>query len=473
VIILKRWLMIVPILVMGWSCTRNLSEVKTLSISGAVKLSGEADLAGITVALYPVAEIDTVLANMYAKFPSVGIPQTQAAFFDHRKAEAAYKTLTDVDGFYNFSKIPQTKYNLVAEKKGFGWRYIYEISEDGVVPDVVLYPELRLSGTLDAYTVWSANHHIVIANDVMVPDGGMLLIDKGAVVRFEGYNKLIVNGQLTTIGTADEMVWFTTNVLDKQNAANWQSLEIVGNSTISFARFDHADMGVYNKGAQSSYSQSVFRDIRDRGILAGNESDVEISGCLFFGCKTAIQVETGSKGAIHHNLISNLPAENSDGKGIVSNNSTSVISDNGISYCAVGSSIEYAGSADFMHNFITACPIGVYVVSLIKEISTVQIVLNTITNCANASINIQDNATPLIENNNLIQDEKGYFIRTYSLKYLTYENIEAKNNYFANTAVEAMRRIEDKRTNLSGITGSWEIIIDPVSAIPFSDAIPR
>ncbi|RPI03490.1 MAG: right-handed parallel beta-helix repeat-containing protein [Calditrichaeota bacterium] len=470
---MKKWFSFLLMIAAFSSCTRNFSEIETTNFTGVVKLSGESDYSGVTVSLYPAAEIDTVLINRQLQFPSIAPVLSQSLVFDHRTVEPIYTTQTDVAGFFQFSDIPVAEYNLVVERRGFGWKYFYDVNETSLLTNITLYPEQRLSGVLDTYSVWSSYRHIVVSGDITVPEGGTLLIDKGAVVRFDGYHKLTVNGQLTTIGSPDEMVCFTANTLDRLNSANWRTIEIKGNGQISYSRFDYADVGVNTKGGILTVDHSVFTRIRDRGVLAANESNVQISESLFWECNNAVRIEGGSRASIHHNMIAGVPGENVDGAGIVSNNSQSTITDNGLFYSGTGCSIEYAGQAEISHNFISGATVGLQVVSLIGEKNTTHISSNTIQDCSNVLINILDNAAPTIDKNNLTQDTNAWFIRAYSLKYLNYDNIYAQNNYFASSIAEVKRRIEDKRTHLSGITITWNILIDPVSEIRFDDAGPR
>ncbi|MDZ7315927.1 MAG: right-handed parallel beta-helix repeat-containing protein [candidate division KSB1 bacterium] len=459
--------------VLSLACTRKLYQERTLTITGSAKLSGMVSHEGISVMLYSALPTDTTIANLQSRFPSLGVPAGQPVLFEPRLASPLYKTQTAADGFFKFDEVPEGNYNLVIEKKGYGRRILPNLDRSLQLEEVVLYPERRVTGELDFYTVWDSRRHIIVANDLTIPEGVTLLIDKGAVVRFEGYGKLIVYGKLVTIGTAEEPVIFTTDVLDQQNAGSWRGLEIFGEAELVSSVFDHADMAVNCRGGRVSIRQCIFRDINDRGVVIANEGYGEVSGSLFYKCKAAVQAETNSQLNAIGNLVTNPPGYWQNSLGMVSNSSRSMLTDNGITHCDVGCSIEFRGTADLLYNYIAECGIGVNVVSLVNERSRVTLQLNTIVACTKYSINILDNASPLIEKNNLLQLGSTLFIRAYSLKYPSYPDIIARNNYFGETAAEVKRRIEDRRVNMSGGSATWSILIDPVAASIFVDAYPR
>ncbi|MDZ7369964.1 MAG: hypothetical protein ONB12_02195 [candidate division KSB1 bacterium] len=460
-------------LLLFFACTRKLYQERTLTITGTAKLSGAASHEGISVMLYSALPTDTTIANLQSRFPALGAPAGQPALFEPRLASPLYKVQTAADGFFKFDEVPEGNYNLVIEKKGYGRRILPNLDRSLQLEEVLLYPERRVTGELDFYTVWDSRRHIIIANDLTIPEGVTLLIDKGVVVRFEGYGKLIVYGKLVTIGTAEEPVIFTTDVLDQQNAGTWRGLEVYGEAELVAAVFDHADLAVNCRGGKISVQQCVFRDINDRSVVIANEGMGEISRSLFFKCKAAIQTETNSQLSAVGNLITNPPGYWQSSFGIVSNSSRSTLTDNGITHCDVGCSVEFSGAADFLYNYVAECGIGANVVSLVNEKSNVVLKLNTIVACTKYSINILDNASPLIEKNNLLQLGSALFIRAYSLKYLSYPDIVARNNYFGETAAEVKRRVEDRRVNMAGGSVTWSILIDPVATSQFADAYPR
>jgi len=83
-------------------------------------------------------------------------------------------------------------YNLVAVRQGYGWKYLYEVEAEkeaktAAAENIVLYPEMEVSGALNQYAVWLSDHHIFIKGDAIVPQGETLAIDRGAVMWFDSF----------------------------------------------------------------------------------------------------------------------------------------------------------------------------------------------------------------------------------------------------------------------------------------------
>jgi len=84
--------------------------------------------------------------------------------FGYRSARRICQTQTKVDGSYKLEEIKEGTYNLAAIKQGYGWKYEYEIEVKAKekndqelvkakVPDITLYPEMEVSGTISQCVV--------------------------------------------------------------------------------------------------------------------------------------------------------------------------------------------------------------------------------------------------------------------------------------------------------------------------------
>jgi len=106
-------------------CSKQSTSPEMVTLTGTVKLEGQQDHSGISVALYKLAELDTTILRYNREYPNVGFPISQATEFDHRLGEMVAESKTNSDGSFNIENIPKGEYNFVALKQGFGWKYIY------------------------------------------------------------------------------------------------------------------------------------------------------------------------------------------------------------------------------------------------------------------------------------------------------------------------------------------------------------
>ncbi len=215
------------LIVASLSCTKVFDAPTEFSLFGNVTLEDETDYSGITVEVYSLAKMDTAVTNLQARFPSVGFPITQAAIFDHREKTPLYTTTTDENGDWALNKIEEGEYNIVARKAGYGWKYVYNVIAATEMPEIELKPEIRVEGTLDAYTVWGPDQHYVVTGDITVPENGQLIVDKGTWIRFDGYHMIYVNGAFHTNEDEVEFIHWVG-----EDGAEWNGMRINENMTI-------------------------------------------------------------------------------------------------------------------------------------------------------------------------------------------------------------------------------------------------
>jgi len=88
------------------------------------------------------------------------------AEFEHRLSKPIYQTQTKADGSYKMEGIEEGAYNLVAVRQGYGWKYLFEVEAEKMAKtvtaeDIMLYPEMEVSGTISEYMVWPSEHDII------------------------------------------------------------------------------------------------------------------------------------------------------------------------------------------------------------------------------------------------------------------------------------------------------------------------
>ena len=63
-------------------------------------------------------------------------------------------------------------------------------------------------GTLSGNETWSAGVHVVTC-DVVVPNGVVLTVSPGAIVKFKKTTDLIIHGKILALGVSSNPIYFT------------------------------------------------------------------------------------------------------------------------------------------------------------------------------------------------------------------------------------------------------------------------
>jgi len=455
------------------SCTRHLLQPQFITLNGHVSLQGQSDIEEVQVALYAAAAIDSSLAERAGGYPALPSVQTQPQMFDHRRAGPLYETTADAQGNYEFVDVPQASYNLVIEKRGYGWRYLYNVNGDDALPDVTLMREMRQSGVLSTYTEWPANQHVIVSGNITVPGNGALLIDKGAVVRFDGNFRINGEGQINCFGTAGNPVWFTSNAVGKtETHITWAGINVLDAGTFLNVRMDWAKIAVSVRAAVLKIDHSTFAHISDTGVFASRESNVDISQSLFYDSHLAVALETQSHGKIDHTVFSNLGVS-SESSGIVTNAATVQVHDNLFSNCSRGVSMLYGAAGEIKRNVIDECTVGIYNFSFDRDVP-VLVENNTVSASENYFIEIHHASTPMIHFNNFIGSTGQKYIYAYSQSLYYYEDLDATQNYWDGLpASEASRLMLDERQiKEGGGDVTWKILVEPVVGEMIDNAHP-
>jgi len=62
------------------------------------------------------------------KYLYIGIFISQGTEFDHRLAREVGNTSTGKDGSFELKDVGEGDYIVVAEKEGYGWRYVFDVA---------------------------------------------------------------------------------------------------------------------------------------------------------------------------------------------------------------------------------------------------------------------------------------------------------------------------------------------------------
>ena len=358
---------------------------------------------------------------------------------------------------------------------------------------ITLYTEKKVNGTITENTTWQRGRHFIVTEDIAVPLNTSLLIEPGAVVRYNGYYKLKIEGNLLCKGEPENMIMFTpldskprgiTNIQrgkhltgqasnqDHPAPGDWSRLELEGvdsTSTIEYARISFATNGILCKRASPRITKNCLKQSAEVGILIANESAPIIEHNLVFDASTGIRVEGGSQPKLSYNIIENEGKETLCGTGVVTNASSAKIGDNIILHCNKGLRTEHGGEPCLEYNLMADCEIGID----IYYCSGLDLNHNIVQYCRSITINITC-SYPRIYNNNIIAKDQTLYLLATGGENPKPHDLIISNNYWGNATLEEIgRRIIDERSDKDGQKGEWRIVYEPIALEPFPDAGPR
>ncbi|HPG38205.1 MAG TPA: NosD domain-containing protein [bacterium] len=418
-----------------FSCTKNLTDAETFIISGLVTLDAESDFSDITVALYAPVTPDTAIANTYKRFPAVGFELTQAVLFDHRQANPVYTTKTDKEGKYNFSGLPGGEYNLVALKEGFGWRYLYNINNNTQPEAIKLLPEIEVQGTLDLYTIWDAYQHVIVKGDVIVPDGGLLMIDKGVVVRFFGYYGFEVRGQIKTNGDAVSFIVFTGSTLMNETLV-WNGIRFSGtdNLTFNYIKLGNSTTGISFKDAKNiQFNNSYLFKNKYEAFSASQCNNVNFTNNICVDNEKGLFIQSCESVLVEKNIF----IDNKEG---FENEATAAqIKNNYLANSEVGLHVQFRPSPIIQNNQFSNNGKGMFCAGSDPEVVN----NNFYKNIQAINLGIEYNSTdsqPPVNHNNFLANDYTFFINGYPGS-TNIKDIDGKNNYWGTVIIEDITRL--------------------------------
>lgn len=279
---------------------------QTGSLTGTVKLVNDSgdpdndpvDFSGVTVALYEVAALDTVIVRINREFPNIGLPLTQETEFDHRLHNPVASTQTDGAGRFKFSKLKTGRYNLVYYKDGWGIRYSHNLDVDkgdNALPSnaskrgesLILYPQYSLPATIQEAFICKENHTYTVPDDVLCLRD--LTIESGATILLNRGCKITVGGTLYTAATGPR--WKITSLNG-----------FIGSAFTEPVAGDRCGRVALLESHGSHIHNGIITNMQDGLILNGN--NCQIDDMFFYNCGTAV-VLFGNWLSYKNSIISN------------------------------------------------------------------------------------------------------------------------------------------------------------------------
>ena len=424
---------------------------ETGSLSGTILLDGQEDHSGITVAVYNLAELDPDIVAINEEYDFIGVIINQHTEFDHRFANLVKSITTNASGHFNINDISTGRYNVVAIKDSFGFRYVYNVlinendnylTNDPMTNDFyTLYPVTYISSDIDTATTWFSYHHYIIEPEFgdYITISGALTIEPSAIIRLNEGVKLTISGNLTAIGNEDNIIWFTSNdgldsliSLYPYTPYTFHRIELIGSEAkqVAWCKFDHAGIGLLNKVNGFSISNCIFRN--SGGGFESNNLDSTfcnnlLCDALTFQTSGGINFTSVNSGVIEKSILCN--------------------SYNGL---RVKDQVE----VQIKNNMFTKNTNGVYLVSFIGDFINNELSEN------DYDISVCGQTSPDISYN-IINSNTGIFVLT-DVEYQNATPIIQRNNIYCKNwfMILAIRNRFDIETNgnyFNGLTDIAEI----------------
>ncbi len=415
-----------------FACSSPTSD-STGSLSGTIQLEGQEDHYGITVAVYELAELNPDIVEINNKYDHIGIIINQHTEFDHRTGTLVKQTTTNANGDFKISDIPTGKYNLVAIKDSFGFKYIYNVSigkgSNSLSRDS-LYRETYVTSDINVDTTWHIGHHYIIEDDISV--NSKLTIEQGTIVRMNDDVKLEINGILNAVGEEDNMIWFTKNDGMTENLSEtvldtnytWEEIRLTENAQaeVEWCKFDYSYYGLQNRIDRFSISYAIFKNCGN-GFKSSSSDSTNCSNLL---CRN---VDFESEGGISFEIVN-----------------TGIIEKNIFYNCYNGLKVKDEFEGTIKNNLFKNNDYGAWLMAFKGEFrnnelydneydiitsgrTSPKITYNEINSNNGILIEcdvVYQNSSPLIHNNNFYNEDWFIYVETHNRI-----DIDATNNYFS------------------------------------------
>jgi hypothetical protein len=263
------------------------------------------DYAGVTVALYKTAVLDTTLVRINQQYPQIGVQITQETEFDHRNFNPLKVVTTDSEGKFNFPSLTAGNYNLVLWKTDWGIRYLCSVraeeKENNNLGTIELYPATSYNSTIVSEpTIFKSDHSYFVLTDVNFMSSvefqprTQIFINPAAMLKFYG-------AITTPEFTSSQDMWKITSGKDIYSTS-----QVTMDSNNYYSTVNFYGVQVNIKSGFVSYGDNALNSI--------NVSSSEINYMVFRDCGTALTISQGNQGNVD---IRYLFIHNCDNSGIV------------------------------------------------------------------------------------------------------------------------------------------------------------
>ena len=322
------------------------TKTKTGTLIGTIELINDtkdrsmdpADFSGVTVALYPLAVLDTTLVRINTEYPQIGVLSSQHTNFDHREFQP-YRTATSgVDGSFKISNIEAGTYNLVVFKELWGIRYLCQVeiekAADNNAGTISMYPVTELSSTISTPTTFASGHTYHVNSDTSLL--GPVAFEPNATVLVAPGKSLKIYGAVTTPDTYNPQGYW--KVLSLQGMYTTEQQTITQDYYYDSVQFFGNDIHIRH---------GVLRQITNAVALRNNlDTSVNvIDDVLITQCGSGLYISIGSAEITRLMIANQVNGESSYGISVTSTSSIPVeISSSVIAHMYEGISLSMTGT---------------------------------------------------------------------------------------------------------------------------------
>ena len=321
------------VLILAFLCNSCSTNANKGTISGTVILVNDTDnpslnpvdYAGVTVALYKIAVLDTTLVRINQQYPQIGVQITQETEFDHRNFNPLKVVTTDAEGKFNFPSLTAGNYNLVLWKTDWGIRYLCSIraeeKENNNLGTIELYPATSYNSTIVSEpTIFKSDHSYFVLTDVNFMSSvefqprAQIFINPAAMLKFYGAVTTpeftspkdmwkITSGKeiySTAQVTMDFDSYYSTvnfygdeiNLKSGELIYGTSSINIINSLSInlSFLLLRYCSSGITLEQGEVNINNLIISNCYNYGISctanAGNTNSDFFTKCIFFNIKT-------------------------------------------------------------------------------------------------------------------------------------------------------------------------------------------
>lgn len=344
-------------------------------INGSVFLNNATDHSGITVKFNPVS-------------PS--------AVYTEGSSNAS--------GLYNIT-VSNGIYNISFEKNGYQTYSINNqfISTNSTLANVTLSSNTAVNVSGNVSGNWTNTNTYFVNDDITIPLGQTLTIEKGTEIKFNGYYSLIVNGTLTAIGENNSNIKFTS-AINPPSKEDWNQILINNPSTLSELKyctieygkklFDNQYLGLVQILGKANVMDCTIRNSGGSGIYVSTYENIVITKNNIENCEMGVyMVYTSGVYNVTNNKINNIRLNGIE-NGVQAVNS--IIENNIIGNCSNTGILNW-NSSRIRYNIVYNSNHGIYAGKGISEITQ-----NTlISNRNGITLHSSDyfNANPIINSN--------------------------------------------------------------------------